>query len=64
MHPFKAVNEMDEPIYKVAYQFGHRVLTREFPQTPDGLERANKHIRELNEKLRTLAKLVPCAPQS
>lgn len=51
MKPYAAHDEDGMPVWAVKIQIGERIFKREFPQTPDGLARAEEHIKKLNEAI-------------
>jgi hypothetical protein len=51
MTPYAAKDEDGMPVWAVKVQIGERVFKREFPQTPEGKEQAEKHNKRLNEAI-------------
>lgn len=51
MSPYAAHDEDGMPVWVVKVQIGERVFKREFPQTPEGKQQAEEHIKRLNEAI-------------
>lgn len=51
MSPYAAHDEDGMPVWAVKVQIGERVFKREFPQTAEGKQQAEAHIKRLNEAI-------------